>query len=375
MAQEVRNDKLRRIWWVVLTLATLIGLYMMDSKEANAAAAAQNAPIELKVVPLQKKDITSATQYIGYITPIHQVALVPNVSGYISQVFVSGGQDVKIGDKLVQIDPREYKAAYASAKAAQVQAQANFANAKVYYERIKKAGEKAVSKTEFDAAKAQFLSAQGALAQAVAEVEKAKVLLDYTLLQSSIDGTVGNVDLTIGNYVAPSTKALLSIVQYDPIRVVFSISDKDYLSQEGSLADCKIRLKLADGSVYNQSGIFQFTDNQINPATNSIAVYADFKNPQKELVANAYVDVLLEKEYKNAFVIPEQNAQLREEGTYVYIIRNNQLIKVSLKILATVDNHYVVANDFEKDDYLVADKVPPLDKQTKIKPKLIKAEE
>lgn len=90
-----------------------------------------------------------------------------------------------------------------------------------------------MSKTEVDNAKASYLSAEAQLAAAKADYELAKVNYDYTVIQAPISGIVGNVSLTKGDYVSPSGQPLLSIIQYNPIRVVFSITDKDYLEEIG----------------------------------------------------------------------------------------------------------------------------------------------
>ena len=108
---------------------------------------------------------------MGYVTPIKSVNLVPNVSGYIQDVWVEGGQKVKYGDNLLLIDQREYKAALDSAKANLEKARATLANAKVYYQRISKAGNKAISKTEIDNAKAKYLSAKAEESAAKADLE------------------------------------------------------------------------------------------------------------------------------------------------------------------------------------------------------------
>ena len=112
-----------------------------------------------------------------------------------------------------------------------MQTQADLANAKVYYERVKKVGPKAMSKTEFDNAKAKYLSAQAAVAQARANYNLAKVNYGYTEINAPISGIVGEMSLTKGDYVSPGSQPLFSIIQYDPIRVVFSITDKDYLEE------------------------------------------------------------------------------------------------------------------------------------------------
>lgn len=360
----------------IFAVLLLMFFWCLAPKATLAASTQKQRELTLNVIPIEPQDITITSTYVGYVTPIKSVDLVPNVSGYIEDVFVQGGQDVKVGDNLVLIDQREYKAALNAAIAATTQAQANFNNAKVYYERIKKAGKKAISQTEFDNAKAEYLSALGNLEEAKANQAKAQVMYDYTVLQSSIDGVVGNVDLTKGNYVAPGSGALLSIIQYDPIRVVFSISDKEYLNeiakQNGAplFAGEKIMLKLSNGNLYKPLGEFKFTDNSIDKTTGSVAVYADFANHNHELMANAYVDVLLEKNVKDAVLVRQNYVVLSPDGNYVYTIKNNQLLKTPVTILDEQNGNYVLANRFAKGEYLVTDKVGNVGKDTKVKIKI-----
>ncbi len=335
---------------------------VINLKTADSAVPAAQEPV-FNVLPLKPEDITITSSYVGYVIPIKSVDLVPNVSGYIEDVWVEGGQEVRAGDNLLLIDQREYKAALNAAKAAVTKAQADFANAKAYYERIKKAGAKAISASEQDSAKAGYLSALAAVEQAKAEEAKAQVLYDYTVLQASIDGVVGNVSLTKGNDVAPAGSPLLSIVQYNPIRVVFALSDKEYLNavsrQNGQplFAGELIRLKLADGSLYQKTGEFKYIDNAQEKGTGSVAVYADFANSERKLMPDAYVDVLVERTVIGGYALRQNYVSLSPEGAFVYVANNNRLRKVPLKIIGEENGFYVVNNQFAQDDYLVIDKV------------------
>lgn len=364
---------------VFLAVVGLLAVYAFSFSSADSAVPNSPRSQTLNVLPLRPQDITITDSYVGYVTPIKSVDLVPNVSGYIEDVWVEGGQEVKVGDNLLMIDQREYKAALDAAQAAVTQALANLNNADAYYKRIKKAGAKAISQTEIDNAKAGYLSALAAVEQAKANRAKAQTLYDYTVLQASIDGVVGNVSLTTGNYVAPGTAALLSIIQYNPIRVVFSISDKEYLNalarKNGTLfANENIRLRLANGDLYPLAGEFKFTDNQIDKNTGSIAIYADFANPDHELTANAYVDVLLERTLKGGYLVRQNHVLLTPDGAYVYTVRNQRLTKIPVTIVAEQNGNYVLSNKFASDEYLVIDKVGKTAPDTKLKIKVITAE-
>ncbi len=358
-----------------LISAAVVAICAVSLKTADSAVPAASEPV-FSVLPLKPQDITITSSYVGYVTPIKSVDLVPNVSGYIEDVWVEGGQEVRAGDNLLLIDQREYKAALDAAKAAVTKAQADLSNAKAYYERIKRAGSKAISPTEQDSAKAGYLSALAAVEQAKAEEAKAQVLYDYTVLQASIDGVVGNVSLTKGNYVAPAGSPLLSIVQYNPIRVVFAISDKEYLNavsrQDGQplFAGENIRLKLADGSLYQAAGEFKYTGNALEKGTGSVAVYADFANSGRELMPDAYVDVLVERVIKGGYALRQNHVTLSPDGAFVYVANNNRLRKVPVKIAGEQDGYYILNNQFAQGDYLVIDKVGNIAPDTTVKTKI-----
>lgn len=149
-------------------------------------------------MPLAPRDVSLTQSYIGYVTPIHSVDIVPYINGFLEDIMVDGGQRVERGDNLILIRQNEYKASLEAAEASVLQADATLNNAAVYYRRVKQAGTKVISKTELDNAKASYLSAKAALAQAKANRDLAKVNFDYTIIQAPISGIVGNVDLTRG---------------------------------------------------------------------------------------------------------------------------------------------------------------------------------
>lgn len=355
--------------------------YIVFIPKAHSDIAPTNKELVLNVIPLKSYDTILSTTHVGYVTPIKSVNLVPNVSGYIQDIWVKGGQKVKYGDNLLLIDQREYKAALDAAKANLAQAEANLANAEVYYQRIKKAGSKAISKTEVDNAKAKYLSAKAEVGAAQANLEKASVMYDYTVLQAPIDGVVGNVDLTQGNYVSPNSGSLISIIQTDPIRVVFSLTDKEYLQalsrQKGKqlFSGEKIKLRLSDNSLYPLVGEFKFSDNAINRSTGSMAIYADFANPNNHLTSGAYVDVLVEREIKNGFWIKQNMVYLLPDGAYIYTVKDNHLQKNKVTIISEKDGKYLLAEKFPQNIYLVTDKINSIPSSNNIKIKINKAEE
>lgn len=348
-------------------------------REVRSATPPAKNTLVVNVLPLEAQHVDVTTSFVGYITPINSVEMRPNVSGYIDEVWAVGGQHVKAGDNLVLIDQREYKASLDAARSAVAQAQADLSNAQSYYNRLKKAGAKAVSASALDEAKAQFLAADAALKQAKAQEQKAAVLYDYTVLQAPIEGIIGNVTLTKGDYVSPSGNALLSIIQFNPIRVMFALSDKEYLIEaqkhpDGNLFEGEsISLKLSDGTLYPLNGQFQFADNHIDKSTGSVSVFADFENKDRLLLSNSYVDVILSKPLLNVFLIRQNYADMTDKGIFVNIMNKGKISQVPLKIAGYYQDCYVSENAFSKDDYLVVDKLGRIAPDTPLQMNILSA--
>lgn len=354
------------LFFVVLIVA---GYFAWQHYKKMPETAEEAVERTVSAAPLIEREAEVEKNYIGYVTPVHDVSVRSYISGFVDEIRVKGGSEVKAGDVMVIIDQAEYKARLDAAKAAVAQAEASFNNSSVYYQRMQKAGARAVSKTELDNAKASFLSAEAALEQAKAALAEAQVNYDYTVIRATIDGVVGDVPLSKGDYVSPEN-VLLTVIQYNPIRVVFSITDKDYLEEAGRpemFAGETLRLKLADGAVYPQTGTFGYVDNQIDKSTNSIAVYADFANPDKRLVANAYVNVLVEKKYRG-MVVRKDLVYIEPDGSYIYVAGANGVVKTAVNILSEYgNNNYILKNTFTPGESIVLDKMGAGDEGHKFK--------
>lgn len=339
----------------VVLVIFLIGLHFCRSRKA--ANFAEAVP-EVAVASLKVQEVAVEKNYIGYVTPINDVVIKPYISGFVKEVKVVGGQKVKAGDELVVLEQGEYAAILDSAIANVAKCEADSDYAEKYYQRVEKSGKRVFSQNDIDEAKANFLAAKASLMQAKAAVAQAEVNFDYTYIRATIDGVVGNVGLSVGDYVSPQSE-LFSIVQTSPIRVVFSLSDKDYLEESTKadmFADEKIKIRLVDGNIYEYDGKFEYADNKIDRSTNAVAVYASFENPKNLLMDNAYVTVLLEKKYE-AILLNKEYVNLSKEGNFVYVVEDDTVKKHVVNILAEKQNFYVLENNFEPKMQLLMSKI------------------
>ncbi len=352
------------LWTMALFLfASLLGV---KAGYITYAEAGEDIKEKSIVVPVKKAEAQSfflEKNYIGTVKDINAVSVLPYINGFIKEVKVKGGQKVKKGQVLFILKQDEYLAQMKLASANRAKAEADLANAKSYFERIKNTKSEAIAKTEMDNATAQFLAAEAGLKSALANEEIAKVNYNYTVIRATIDGVLGDVQITKGDYVSPEGQALAYILQYNPIRVVFSIPNKDYLQMKGEgdfFSGWQMNLLLADGLIYNEVGDMKFLNNQINPQTLSLSVYADFKNPDNQLVPNAYVNVLVNKKVNSGILLPKNNVYLEPKGTFVYVLADGIVKKVPVEIGSSIGNQYFIKSGVNSGDMIIQGSVNPL---------------
>ena len=357
------NKHLKIIVWIILVLLGILAYFSFTlSGHKTVVANPQDKKQSVHVLSIVPENKTIRQTYIGYVKPINQVAVHTYIPGFIDKVVVQGGQMVKSGELLFTLKQDEYRAQMDLAKAKVSAMQATLENASVHYERMKTAGKQAISKTDLDNARTAFLTAEAELQQAKAEERLAQVNYDYTMLYAPISGRVGDVSISVGDYVFPQSSALADIIQFNPIRVQFSISDKVYLDEikQGKLpfSDWKMYLKLANGNVYHQTGQIKYLNNEINPSTSAITVYADFDNPDGILVPNAYVDVVLEKQIQNGIFVPQSAVNFTSQGTIIYTLSSdNKITATPVQVGVMSEGLYYIPSGLTVGTKVITDKI------------------
>ena len=237
--------------------------------------------------------------YPGRVVAIQKVDVIPQVSGEILEVCFKDGSNVKDGDVLYRVDPVKYEAAVKNAESKLTEMKANVKYAELSYERHKKLMEtRAVSLDAVDNALSQRDSSRAAYAAAQAELVVAKDDLAHCTIVAPISGKLGTTKKTRGNYVNKGSETLVTLVQQDPIRVSFSISNRELLELfrakwQTSRADAKIRLTLADGTEFPSEGKAEYMDNAADETTDTMQIYAIFDNTNRLLKVGGTVAVTI----------------------------------------------------------------------------------
>ncbi|MBR5599374.1 MAG: efflux RND transporter periplasmic adaptor subunit [Alphaproteobacteria bacterium] len=376
-----KNNNIHRTYILILFAMCLfsfgLGFYMFNKLNIkDIRHIPVNEGIALNVVPLNATDIEIKNSYIGHTLAINQVDIVPFINGYLDKIFIDKGSFVKKGDLLLSIYPKEYKAKLLASEAMVLQALSDFEYYKDYYERVKKSDKNSFSATQIEEAKNNFLQADATLKKAIAEKELAKVNLDYTLIKSPIDGRVGNFDLTVGDYVSPQEAGLINIVQTNPIRVEFFLTDVEYFkffnNNSKPFENSVIKIKTPDNLYFESIGEFKYTDNKIDKKTNSIAVYADFENTDNLILPNVFVKVDIYNKIENAITIDKNLVKILNNGYFINIARNGKIETMPVNIISETNDKYIVENTFKNGDLLILDDISNIKNETNIKFKIIK---
>ncbi|SFM51311.1 efflux RND transporter periplasmic adaptor subunit [Rugamonas rubra] len=303
----------------------LSGCDTATGKTAEAPAAG-GPPISAAVVV--EKQITETQEFSGRIEAVERVEIRSRVSGFITAVNFKPGSEVKKGDVLFVIDPRPYQAEMNRAEAAASSARAKADLAKLELSRAEKLlADKAIAQREYDE-KASGLKELDANARAAsAQFEAAKLNLNYTQVQSPINGRVSKAEITVGNLI-DGAAILTSVVSTDRIYASFEGDEDTFLrvgaqSHKGEAVIVKVGL--ANESGYPHEGKLDFVDNQLDPQTGSVRMRATFANVDNALVPGLFARVQLGagnggKEVTSALMINERAVGTDQNRKFVFVV-------------------------------------------------------
>jgi len=348
---------MRKFVWILLVLLVgWAGIWYVCLNRHEVLPLIHSDDVAVGVQKIVPESVVVTHEYIGHIEAIHSVHVYPYIAGFIDQVLVHGGAEVVAGQTLFVLKQDQYLAEVEAAEAKVVGATADLEKARLYLERIEKTASGAISKTEKDDARTAFLTADANLSGAKAALKAAEVNYNYTVISATIDGVVGNINATKGEYVSPEGKALAYVLQYNPIRVRFSMPEKDFLNLGADVHFFKtglLRLKLSNGEVIKTAGSVRFSDNQIQSGTSSIDLFADFENKNHLLLPGAYVTVLYDEKLQDAILIERGLVTMLPGANYVFVLNDGVIEKRFVELGNFVGTKVVVKKGLKAGDELV----------------------
>jgi len=318
------------------------------STQSAAAPGAQQFPAPAVTVSKAiAKDVPVYLDEIGKSGAFESVTVTPQVAGRITERSFVDGSDLKKGQLLFTIDPRPYKAQLDSATAqlAEAKATLDLANTQMkMYESI--AGTRAVSQLDYETKKNTVAVDEAQVEAAEAAVENAKLNLDYCSIDSPIDGRAGARLVDAGNVVQANTTAMLLIQQLDPIYADFTVTERDLAQVQQELARGSLKTLVrtpSDPVEKARAGNVTFVDNNVQNATGTVNLRATIANHDHHFWPGQFVNVtLILSTTKGAVLIPNQATQVAQQGTFVYVVKQDSTVDLRPVVLGQRQGDNVV---------------------------------
>ena len=357
---------------LILGLA-LLAVAGCGKDETKAAASAPPPSVPVSVATVVQKDMPVVIRAIGNVEAIEKVEVKSQIAGQIVAVHFKEGDDVRKGQLLFEMDPRQPRVDLARAEGNLLRDQAQAKNARVQaerYSRLLKEG--VVSTQEYDRFTSEAEAAEAAVAADKAAVEQAKLQLAYTSIYAPVSGRTGNMMVDVGNIVKVNEGTLVTINQITPIAVNFAIPEQQLADvKKYRNAGMRVEALLPASDQPPLRGELKFIDNAVDPATGTIKLKGDFANTDRRLWPGQFVDIQLTlTTTPNAIVVPTQAVQTGQQGQYVFIVKPDMTADMRpVVVQRTMGSETVLVSGVQAGDRVVTDGHLRLQKGAKVEVK------
>jgi len=347
---------------LALTVAVIAGC------SSEAAETGMPPAPDVSAATVLVKQISQWDDFSGRVEAVENVDLRPRVSGYIDRVNYEEGQEVRKGDVLFTIDSRSYRAELARAQADLARARSQAELGRSEAARAKKLSElQAISTESYEQRRSAAAEAQANVAAAQAAVDAARLNLEFTQVRAPISGRAGRALVTAGNLVSAgdSASVLTTLVSLDKMHVHFDTDERTFLhyaelarkgerpSENGAGVPVQVGLVGEEG--FPHTGVVDFLDNQVDPATGTIRARALLDNADRAFTPGLFarVRVLGSGEFK-AMLIDDKAVLTDQDRKYVYVVdAKGQAQRKDVQLGRTADGLRIVETGLAAGDKVI----------------------
>ena len=321
---------------------------------------ALSMPKEVVVDNPHVEKINVSAEATGRVEAKYSIDVIARVSGFLLKKYFNEGDFVKEGQILFQIDPKEYQLSVNNSMATVNQYQALYTNAQQELDRANAlVKEDLISRSDVDQSLATRNQNKALLDAAKQQLELSRVNLSYTTIKSPIDGRIGKVNITEGNYVTASSGSLVNVASVSPVYVSFSLKSDDFvklLRASDKFKDVQVKVQFSDGDWYDEIGTINFVDNKIDQDSGSVSMRATFNNSKGWLVPGGYMKVKLIAPKLVEFMTVPQACTKGDamSGYYVWAVdKDNKAVRKNIKVSDDINNNWVVEDGLKMSDVIV----------------------
>ena len=372
----------RRWYWLVLLLLCGVGgwfawqrgmLPFLPAPSATPAGTPAGGPPRGRVaIPVTSAeaavtDVPILLDALGTVQAFNTITVVPQVTGRITEIAFTEGQEIKAGDVLVRLDPRAFQATLDQTVATKAQREAQLANARLDLQRYQQLMRiNGASQQTLDTQRATVAQLEAQVQYDQATIDNAQVQLDYTVIRAPIDGRVGLRQVDMGNLVQSSSSGIVTVTQIRPISVTFTLPQQALPQVQQAIAAGPVQVEARlpeptiprpDGAPVpgNPVGSLVTLDNQVDPATGTIRLKATFPNQDQRLWPGAFVNVQLQVALlRDVTAIPLVAVQRGPDGPYAFVVRDDSTVEQRpLTLGLATGNQAVVRRGLEPGERVV----------------------
>ncbi len=316
---------------------------------------------------VRPEPVVNIVELPGRVAAIRVAEVRARVDGIVERRLFAEGSDVRAGQALFRIDPRERQADYDAAAATLQRSRAAAGNAAQVVNRYRPlVAEQAISKQEYDAAIAQQRTSQADVANARAQADRARLALGYTNVTAPISGRVGRAEVTEGALVSGGSATLMArIEQINPVYVNFGQSSSDVIALRRDIASGKldspglgrvrVKLVLEDGTEYGPEGVLDFADVAIDQETGTVSLRAQVPNPGLVLLSGQFVRAKIDTGIvPDGIMVPQRAVSVTDRGATVMVVGPKNIATVrQIKLGALNGKNWIVLGGLKQGDRVI----------------------
>jgi len=341
-------------------LLSALGAFLVLCACIASSSAQQQAPAAVPVgtVKAEHKPIAKTKNFVGRVEAINKVEVHARVTGYLEDVLFKEGELVKEGQHLYTLEKDQFKAAADQAGGELADDKAKKLLTAIEFQRADTLTKTQAGTVEArDKALTADRHADADIVMAQAKLDTANINLGYTDIVSPIAGKIGRTKITKGNVVSPESGTLTTIVSQDPMYVLFPVSQADISHARDTGLDVegiKVRLRFADGKIYEQVGKIDFVDVTVDRATDTVQARAVFPNPSGALIDGQLWEVNLEAgKTEEQVVVPQAALLTDQQGVYVFIVEDGKVAIRRIKTGGASGEDIIVTEGLSGDELVV----------------------
>jgi membrane fusion protein (multidrug efflux system) len=366
----------------ILSILITVAVFLSGCNSSSGSDAyGQMPPPQLPVITVNSQAATTYKEFSASLEGSRDIEIRPQVDGYLDQIYVDEGAQVRKGQLLFRINDRPYREQLNNAKASLAAAKANLSNAEINVAKLTPLVQNnVISDVQLKTAKASYDAAAASVSQAQAMVSNAEINTGYTVIKAPSDGYVGRIPYKTGSLVGTSTPEALTVLSaVKEVYAYFSFSEKDFLEFSsqfpGNTIEEKLKqippvdLVLADNSIYPQKGKVETVSGQFNNSMGSISFRAAFPNTNGLLRSGNTGKIRIPQVLGSTIVIPQESTFELQDKVFVFVLADsNKVTSTPISVAGTSGNYYLVGKGINPGQKIVYSGLDRLKDGTVIQP-------